>query len=121
MEVTGEAMKIKVLSDEEILENILEGYEEDGRLNMNYIDVEVADRSITLNGRVSSEEELQIIEEIMHDTLNIKDYNNKIWVDDTLTYEDHNDNSPDLKAMTFDDDEIDDQEYNDDEEEDEYN
>jgi len=113
-------MYLENMTDEEILEGILEVYEEDGRLNMNYIDIEVADRSVTINGRVTSEDELQIIDEIMRDTLGVKEYRNKVWVDETLTYEDPDDSSPNLKGITFDDDEIDDQDYSDDEDEEEY-
>lgn len=120
MEARGEVMQVESMKDEDILDNILETFEDDGRLNMNYIDFEVVDRSITINGRVTSEEELQIIDEVMHDTLELGDYNNKVWVDDSLTYEADEDNSPDIKAMTFDDDEIDDQDYSEEEEEDEY-
>lgn len=106
-------------TDEELLESILEGFEEDGRLNMNYIDVEVVDGSITISGRVTSEEELQIIDEVMKESLEIDDYNNKVWVDDSLTYDSDDDEAPDLKDIAFDDNEIDDQDYSDDEDEEE--
>lgn len=119
-EVRGESMQLDHMSDEEILEGILESYEEDGRLNMNYIDIEVADKSVTINGRVTSEDELQIINEIMREILGVQEYSNKVWVDDTLTYEDPDDNSPNLKGLNLDDDEIDDQDYSEEEDEEEY-
>lgn len=112
------AMDLRSMSDEEILETILEEFEDDGRLPMNYIDVEVVDGGITINGRVSSEEELQIVDEVLHETLELKDYNNKVWVDESLSYEDPDDNSPDIKELGFDDDDdIDDEDYSDEEEE----
>ncbi|MBF0107111.1 MAG: BON domain-containing protein [Deltaproteobacteria bacterium] len=112
-------MDISEMKDEEILEAILEGFEEDARLNMNYIDVEVFDGSITISGRVSSEEELQVLDEVMTETLHVGEYNNKVWVDEALSYEDPDDTSPDLKEITMDDDDIDDQNYTDEDEEEE--
>jgi hypothetical protein len=112
-------MKLDVMTDDEILETIQETFEEDGRLSLHYIDIEVVDKSITLTGRVTSEDELQIIDELLTETLGLEDVKNKVWVDETLTYEDPEDNTPDIKGMTFDDDEIDDESYNEDEEEEE--
>ena len=112
-------MDLKSMSDEEILETIQEEFEEDGRLPMNYLDIEVVDGGVTINGRVSSEEELQIVDEVLSDVLGVKDYNNKVWVDETLSYEDPDDNSPDIKELGFeDDDDIDDEDYSEDEEDD---
>ena len=113
-------MLMENMIDEEILEGILEGYEEDGRLNMHYLDVEVSERSVTINGRVTSEDELRIIDEVMREILGVQEYRNKVWVDETLTYEDTDDNSPNLKGITFDDDEIDNQDYSNEEDEEEY-
>lgn len=115
-----EIMKLEGKSDDEILELLMEVFEEDARLSMGYIDLEVVDGSITISGRVSSEDELQIITELMREHLEVTDYKNNVWVDETLSYEDPDDNAPDIKDLTFDDDEIDDQEYSDsDEDEDE--
>ena len=112
-------MNYETASDEEILEHLEEQFEEDGRINLNYIDFEVVDGSIAISGRVTSEEELQNISELMADTLEIEHYKNTVWVDDSLSYEDPDDNSPDLKNITFDDNEIEDNEYSDDDEEEE--
>lgn len=113
-------MERKEHGDEELLETILEEFEEDGRLSMTYIDIEVADGAITIDGRVTSEEELQVIDEVMIDVLEIRDYHNKVWVDDSLTYEDHNEDGPGIKDLAIDSDDIDDQDYSEDEEEEEY-
>ncbi len=110
-------MNLSNMTDEEILESVQEGFADDGRLNMNYIDIEVIDGSITLNGRVSSDEELEIIDEVMEDNLQIGDYNNKIWVDETLLA-DESDDDADIKGLSFDDDdEMDDQDYSEDDDE----
>ena len=112
-------MKVSEMSDEEVLEHVLEVFEEDARLNMNYIDVEVVDGSITINGRVTSEEELQVVNELMRDSIGVDDYKNNVWIDETLNYEDPEDKAPDSKELTFDDDEIDDQEYSDEDDDEE--
>lgn len=105
------AVDITGLDDDEILELIQEQFEEDARLDIDYIDIEVVDGSITISGRVSSEEEQQVVDEIIHDTMKIKDYENKVWVDETLAYEDPEDSGPDLKHLSFEDGEIDDEDY----------
>ncbi|MBU0506794.1 MAG: hypothetical protein ABII18_11960 [bacterium] len=112
-------MKIEAMTDDEILEGIQEAFEEDGRLSLHYIDIEVVDGSITIAGRVTSEDELQIIDELLTDTLELEDVKNKVWVDETLSYEDPEDTAPDIKGLTFDDDEIDDESYTEEEEEEE--
>lgn len=114
-----EFMNINEMTDDEILEHVLEVFEEDSRLNMNYLDVEVVDGSVTITGRVSSEEELQVINELMRETVGIEDYKNNMWLDETLSYENPEDKAPDIKELTFDDDEIDDQEYSDEDDEEE--
>lgn len=83
-------VNISKMSDEEIIETLLEAYEDDGRLNMDYIEFEVVNSDISIKGRVTSEEELQMIEEIMKD-LKIADYTNTLWVDDTLAFGDKGD------------------------------
>lgn len=104
-------MNLQGLTDEEILETIQEAFAEDARLAMLYIDLEVVDGAITIGGRVSSEEELQIIDEVMDDNLQVEDYRNKVWVDETLGVDDADDDATDVKDLDFDDDDIDDQEY----------
>lgn len=113
-------MAMESYEDEELMESILEGFEDDGRINMNYIDVEVVDGSITVSGRVSSDEEMTVIEEVM-EGLKIKDYNNKVWIDDTLSYEGNDDEADKMKGVDIDDDDdIDDQDYEDEEEDDSF-
>lgn len=103
--------------DEEMLEGILEGFEDDGRLDMDYLDVEVVDESITLSGRVSSEEELEMVDEVMVG-LKIKDYTNNIWVDDTLGFAADGDDT-EFRGLEIDDGDIDDDDYDDDDDDDE--
>ena len=112
------SVDITGLEDYEILELIQEQFEEDARLDLNYIDIEVVDCSITISGRVSSEEELQVVDEILIDAMKLKHYENKVWVDETLAYEDPEDEGPDLKHLSFEDGDIDDDDYEDDDDDD---
>ena len=100
--------------DEDKLDTILEAFEEDGRLDMDYIDIEVVDTGITLGGRVSTEEELEIVTEVMQG-LKITDYTNNIWVDDSLGLDDGDDEeNGGVKNLNFDDDDIEESDFQDD-------
>lgn len=80
-------MSHEELSDEEMVEFILESLEEDGRVRTDYLDVECVGGRPSLAGRVASDEEMELIDEILNDVLNIHDYENTVWVDDTLAFE----------------------------------
>ncbi len=102
--------------DEEKLDTILEAFEEDGRLDMDYIDIEVVDSGITLAGRVSTEEEMEIVVEVMQG-LKLIDYTNNIWVDDSLGLDDADDDeNGGVKNLNFDDDDLEESDFQDDEE-----
>lgn len=102
--------KDKDLSDEETVELIMESLEGDGNIRMEYIEVECFQGRPVISGRVGSEEELHVIDEIMTDALEFSDYENNVWVDDTLALEsvDENqaENGSSLKEEE-DDDELD--------------
>ncbi len=113
-------MDISDMKDDEIVEALLEVFEEDGRLNMDYIDIESADGAITISGRVSSEEELQMIDEIMAEQAKLDVYKNKVWVDESLVYDDEDDEEVNVKGLNFDDDgDLDDTDYSTEDEEEE--
>jgi len=79
-------MDIRDLSEDEIIELITETFEEDGRIRMDTIELECVRGKPILTGRVASDEELQIIGEILTDALGIQAYENNVWVDDTLAF-----------------------------------
>lgn len=106
-------MATDTAKDEEILDNILEAFEDDGRLDMDYVDVEVVDGSIRLGGRVSTEEEMEIVDEVMQG-IKINDYTNKIWVDESLALDNADDDNGGLKHLQFDDEDLEESEYEDD-------
>lgn len=79
-------MSLKDLTDEEIVEMILEQLEEDGRILTEHLRVECADGRVSIAGRVASDEEIEIVNEIFNDVLDIHEYENHLWVDDTLAF-----------------------------------
>lgn len=75
------------MSDDAIVEMINEQLAEDGRVNLDYVSVESINGKPVLTGRVGSDEELDIIDEVLTDVLEIEKYDNNIWVDDALAFE----------------------------------
>lgn len=75
------------LSDEELVELIMESLQEDGRIRTDCVNIESMRGKPILSGRVASDEELEIINEVLIDVLNLDDFENNIWVDDTLAFE----------------------------------
>lgn len=116
-------MNLENLSDEEVVEAILEALDEDGRINQDYVDVACVKGQVTVNGRVSSEEELQALDEILGEVMELTKYKNNVWVDDTLDFDasKDDDDDDDLKGLKFEDEDsdIDEKDYSEDED-DEY-
>lgn len=75
------------LSDGEVVELILKAFKEDGRVDAEHLEVECRNGQPHLTGRVASDEELEIINEIINDDLEFQNCENSIWVDDTLAFE----------------------------------
>ena len=106
-------MALEELSDEEMVEFIMENLEEDGRVRTDYLDLECVNGRPILAGRVGTDEELELIDEILSDVLNIHDYENTVWVDDTLAFEkvpDEEGEETRDRASLDDDDEVADEE-----------
>lgn len=82
-------MSLKGLSDEEIIESLYESLEDDSRVTTDYIKIECSDRVPTVSGRVKSDEELQILEDILNDLIDLPEFENNVWVDDTLAFTDN--------------------------------
>ncbi len=83
-------MSYRDFSDEEMVETIIEQFKEDGRIRMDFVQVDCSKGKPIISGRVASDEELQTIDEIMNDVLDIHIYENTVWVDDTLAFEEGN-------------------------------
>lgn len=107
------------MNDDEILETIQEAFEEDGRLNMDYLDFEVVNGSVTISGRVASDDELRIVAEVL-DLTDVENYKNKVWVDENMELEDADEDDNGFKGLSFDDDdEIEEQDYSGEDDDDE--
>ncbi len=104
------------MSDEEIVEAIQEAFDDDGRVKSDYIKIEFSKGKPVINGRVASDDQVQIVDEIMSDVLEIEKYENKLWVDDELSFE--NVDSDEMGELSFDEEEnLDSEEGYEDEEE----
>lgn len=97
-------MNYRDLSDEEIVELIMEHLEEDNKVNTDFVNIECVNQKPILSGRVSNDKELQLIDEIMNDVLEIHAYENNIWVDDTLAFDNVDDLEDDDVSLDEDDD-----------------
>lgn len=95
------------LTDEEIVEAIVEHLSEDGRVNTDFIKVECHDARPVISGRVASDEDLDIVNEILTDVLEIDNFENNVWVDDTLAFESTRD---DAKSEDEDEEEFEEEE-----------
>ena len=80
-------MSAQDLSDKEIVDLIVESLEDNGRINLEFVEVECIKGRPVLAGRVSSDAEIQLVDEILNDVLDIHEYENNMWVDDTLAFE----------------------------------
>lgn len=70
------------MSDEEIREIVVEHLREDPSLDADWIDVLVRNGFVTLSGRVGTDAEFQIAEDLVHDVLGIDDFSNDLVVDE---------------------------------------
>ncbi|MBX7149653.1 BON domain-containing protein [bacterium] len=96
-------MNFDDMSDEEIVESINESLAEDGRITTDYLNVECVNGKPIVSGRVPSDEELQVLDEIMKDVLEVEAYENTVWVDDSLAFEGSEDEE--TQPVSFDEEE----------------
>lgn len=82
------------MTDEEVIEMIQEGFDDDGRIRTDFMRIECHSGRPVLSGRVGSDEELQLIDEIMGDVLEIHDFDNSVWVDDELQFDGSDEDEP---------------------------
>lgn len=86
-------MSYEDMSDEEVVDMILESIEEDGRIKTEFINIDCQRGKPILAGRVASDEEIQILDEIMTEILDFDIYDNNTWVDDALAFESGDDDA----------------------------
>lgn len=79
------------MTDEEFIESLLEFFENDDGIQAEFVEAEMNNGKLMLSGRLASDEELQAIDEILTEQYELEpgEYQNEIWVDDTLVFEGH--------------------------------
>jgi hypothetical protein len=78
---------LESLDDAELRARIVQEFEEYGDLDTDLVDVQVAEGTVTLSGRVGTESELQRFEHVVTDVLGLKDVSNLIVVDELVRQE----------------------------------
>jgi hypothetical protein len=84
------------LDDDEVYDLILQQLQEYGDLDVDLLDIQVRNGFITLGGRVGTEQELQVVEQIVTDILGIGNYSNEIMLDD-LARSEHSEAADDAR------------------------
>lgn len=97
-------MRHNQLSDEELVDLIAEALQGDDRVRSDYLDVDCHNRRPVISGRVRSDQELQLIDEILSNVLDIHDYENNVWVDDLLSFTETEEESQDEEKLGKDED-----------------
>lgn len=70
------------MSDDELYDAILQQFNEQPEIDTGWIDVQVKDGQVTLSGRVGSDSEIRIAENILTDVLGIRSVANELVVDE---------------------------------------
>ncbi|MDR0786945.1 MAG: BON domain-containing protein [Gemmatimonadota bacterium] len=69
------------LTDDELRTVIVEHLQDQSNLDVNDIQVTVQDGWVTLEGRVGTDDEVQVAGEVLDDLLGLEDYSNNLMVD----------------------------------------
>ena len=77
----GDLYDLDHMTDDELRSLILQQFNDYGKLDAGWIEVDVRDGFVTLTGRVGTDGEVQIAEEIIHDVIGIQNYSNELLVD----------------------------------------
>jgi hypothetical protein len=78
---------IEEMDDGELRDLILQKLEEEAAVDLERLEIRVADGNVTLEGRVGTERELQQIEQVVSDMLGISDAHNDVVVDELVRAE----------------------------------
>ncbi len=78
---------IEDLDDDELKQLILGKVRDEAGLDAAYIEVDVTDGEVHLGGRVGTEDEAQLLEEIVEDELGIGAFQNEVVVDESVRAE----------------------------------
>lgn len=78
----GDLWNFQNMTDDEIRQVVLQQVREHPNLDAGWIDVDVSDGLVTLSGRVGTDGELQVIENLVADVLGLDRYTNELVVDE---------------------------------------
>lgn len=78
----GDLYDFSSMTDDEVRSVVVEHLRESPSVDADWIDVRVRNGYVTLSGRVGTDAEVQIAEELVHDVLGIGDYQNDLVVDE---------------------------------------
>jgi hypothetical protein len=78
----GDLYDFRNMTDDEVRDVVLDHIREQSNLGSDDIDVTVRNGTVTLAGRVGTDAEIQVAEEIVHDVLGIDTYSNELVVDE---------------------------------------
>lgn len=82
-EFGGDLYDFDHMTDDEIRDLVVQQLSEYPSVDTGWIDVQVKDGVVTLGGRVGTDHEYRVAEEIIHDVLGIQNYSNELVVDET--------------------------------------
>lgn len=78
----GRMLDTDGMSDDELYDLVMQQFNEQPELDTGWIDVSVSDGLVTLSGRVGTDWEVRIAENILNDVLGIRNYSNELVVDE---------------------------------------
>jgi len=73
---------IETMDDDELLRLVREEFQSQNGFDADDITVSVSDGSVTVSGRVGTEEELRIVDHVLTDVIGISDIDNQLVVDE---------------------------------------
>ena len=83
----GDLFDLTGMSDDEIRDLVVQQLREYPNIDADWIEVQVKDGFVTLNGRVGTDDEVQIAEAVLDDVIGIETYANALVVDETHRFE----------------------------------
>ena len=86
-EFGGDLFDLGNMSDDEIRDLVVQQFNEYPNIDAGWIDVSVRDGFVTLAGRVGTDAEARVAEEVLHDVIGIESYANELVVDETHRFE----------------------------------
>lgn len=82
-EFGGDLYDLSNMTDDEIRDLVIQQLNEYPNIDAGWIDVQVKDGLVTLAGRIGTDNEYRVAEEIVHDVIGIQNYSNELMVDET--------------------------------------